>query len=80
MAKSAERRSKAEKSPELQLNLAVVSGVCSAPPEVRVLESGTRVASLSVRAPVGGRERGAGHVGAGHRVGPARLGGGARRR
>jgi hypothetical protein len=47
----------AAKVPECQLNLAVVIGVCSAPPEVRVLESGTRVASLSVRAPAhaGGR-------------------------
>jgi single-stranded DNA-binding protein len=35
----------------VELNLAVVCGACSSPPEVRVLESGTRVASLSVRAP-----------------------------
>ena len=41
-------------SSEVQLNVAVVSGVCSSPPEVRVLESGTRVASLSVRAPARG--------------------------
>lgn len=51
-------RKGAEKTPELQLNLAVVIGVCSAPPEVRVLESGTRVASLSVRAPAHGANRG----------------------
>jgi len=50
--KSAEKG--AGKSQELQLNVAVVSGVCSSPPEVRVLESGTRVASLSVRAPARG--------------------------
>ena len=54
-AKSAE---KAEKSPESQINLAVVSGVCSAPPVVRVLASGTRVASLSVRATAHGGSRG----------------------
>jgi single-stranded DNA-binding protein len=44
-----------------ELNLAVVCGACSSPPEVRVLESGTRVASLSVRAPasVKGTARGA---------------------
>jgi hypothetical protein len=35
----------------VELNLAVVCGACSSPPEVRVLASGTRVASLSVRAP-----------------------------
>lgn len=34
-----------------ELNLAVVSGTCSSPPEVRTLESGTRIASLSVRVP-----------------------------
>lgn len=38
-----------------EANLAVVSGTCSAPPEVRMLESGTRVASLSVRAPAAHR-------------------------
>ncbi len=47
-----------EQVQERQLNLAVVIGVCSAPPEVRVLESGTRVASLSVRAPAHGGGRG----------------------
>jgi single-strand DNA-binding protein len=36
-----------------QVNLAVVCGPCSSVPELRVLESGTRVASLSVRVPVG---------------------------
>ena len=35
------------------VNLAIVCGPCSAPPELRVLESGTRVASLSVRVPAG---------------------------
>jgi len=60
-AKSAE---KAEKAPESQINLAVVSGVCSAPPVVRVLASGTRVASLSVRAPAHGGSRGNGASGA----------------
>jgi single-stranded DNA-binding protein len=34
-----------------RVNLAVLRGECSAPPEVRVLESGTRIASLSVRGP-----------------------------
>ena len=33
------------------VNLAVIWGTCSAPPEVRTLESGSRVASLSVRTP-----------------------------
>jgi single-strand DNA-binding protein len=36
-----------------QVNLAIVCGPCSSVPELRVLESGTRVASLSVRVPVG---------------------------
>jgi single-stranded DNA-binding protein len=35
------------------LNLSVVCGRCSAVPEVRVLESGTRLASLAVRCPAG---------------------------
>ena len=36
---------------EIGLNLAVIWGVCSAPPEIRTLESGSRVASLAVRTP-----------------------------
>jgi single-strand DNA-binding protein len=35
------------------VNLAIVCGPCSAAPELRVLESGIRVASLSVRVPAG---------------------------
>jgi single-stranded DNA-binding protein len=35
------------------VNLSVLCGPCSAAPEVRVLESGTRVASLAVRCPAG---------------------------
>lgn len=57
-------RKRTEGVPERHLNLAVVCGVCSAPPEVRVLESGTRVASLSVRAPAHGVGRGSGAGGA----------------
>ena len=34
-----------------QLNLVVVRGECSGPPELRELESGHRLAALSVRAP-----------------------------
>ena len=33
------------------VNVALVVGECSAPPEVRVLESGSRVAALAVRCP-----------------------------
>jgi single-stranded DNA-binding protein len=36
---------------DVGLNLAVIWGTCSAPPEVRTLESGSRVASLAVRTP-----------------------------
>ncbi len=36
------------------VNLAVLCGPCSGPAEVRVLESGTRLATLSVRCPAGG--------------------------
>ena len=36
---------------EVGLNLAVIWGACSAPPEIRTLESGSRVASLAVRTP-----------------------------
>lgn len=35
------------------MNLAVLRGECSGPAEVRVLESGTRLASLAVRVPAG---------------------------
>ena len=35
------------------LNLAVLCGPCSGPAEVRVLESGTRLATLAVRCPTG---------------------------
>jgi single-stranded DNA-binding protein len=35
------------------VNLSVVCGRCSAAPEVRVLESGSRLASLAVRCPAG---------------------------
>jgi single-stranded DNA-binding protein len=39
-----------------EVNLAVVSGTCSAAPEVRLLDSGTRVASLSIRCPADARD------------------------
>ncbi|MGZ4677578.1 MAG: single-stranded DNA-binding protein [Acidimicrobiia bacterium] len=39
----------------MELNLAVVRGVLSAAPEVRVVASGSTVASLSVRTPTAGR-------------------------
>jgi single-strand DNA-binding protein len=35
------------------VNLSVVCGPCSAAPEVRLLESGTRLATLAVRCPTG---------------------------
>ena len=35
------------------LNVSVVCGPCSATPEIRVLESGTRLATLAVRCPAG---------------------------
>ena len=35
------------------LNLSVICGPCSGAPEVRVLESGTRLATLAVRCPAG---------------------------
>ena len=35
------------------LNLAVLCGPCSGPAEVRVLESGTRLATLAIRCPTG---------------------------
>lgn len=35
------------------VNLSVVCGPCSAAPEIRVLESGTRLATLAVRCPAG---------------------------
>jgi single-stranded DNA-binding protein len=41
------------------LNLAVLCGPCSGPAEVRVLESGTRLATLAVRCPAGPTRPGA---------------------
>jgi len=38
---------------DLAVNLGVVCGPCSGPPEIRVLESGTRLASFAVRCPAG---------------------------
>jgi single-strand DNA-binding protein len=38
---------------ERQVNLGVLCGPCSTAPEVRVLESGTRLATLAVRCPAG---------------------------
>ena len=38
---------------DLQVNLGVLCGPCSTAPEVRVLESGTRLATLAVRCPAG---------------------------
>ena len=35
------------------VNVSVVCGPCSATPEIRVLESGTRLATLAVRCPAG---------------------------
>jgi hypothetical protein len=86
--KSARRRRLADAT-DIGLNLAVIWGTCSAPPEVRTLESGSRVASLAVRTPASAtttrRGRAASavghrHVGADHRVGPARVGRDPRRR
>ena len=37
----------------LHVNLGVLCGPCSTAPEVRVLESGTRLATLAVRCPAG---------------------------
>jgi single-stranded DNA-binding protein len=42
---------------ELGLNLAVIWGTCSAPPEIRTLDSGSRVASLAVRTPASATTR-----------------------
>jgi hypothetical protein len=36
------------------VNLSVVCGACSAAPEFRVLDSGTRLASLAIRCPASG--------------------------
>ena len=35
------------------VNVAVLCGTCSGPAEIRILESGTRLASLAVRCPAG---------------------------
>jgi single-stranded DNA-binding protein len=39
---------------EVGVNLSVVCGPCSSAPEIRVLESGTRLATFGVRCPGGG--------------------------
>jgi hypothetical protein len=55
------------------VNLGVLCGPCSAPPELRVLESGTRLATLAIRCPAGaaGDERATSVPR--DRLGPARL-------
>ena len=45
--------SRAEPAESSGVNLAVLCGPCSGPAEVRVLESGTRLATLAVRCPAG---------------------------
>jgi single-strand DNA-binding protein len=42
-------------TPDHHVNLGVLCGPCSTVPELRVLESGTRLASLAVRCPAGAR-------------------------
>jgi single-stranded DNA-binding protein len=66
MSRSTKSAAAADVTPdaaEVGLNLAVIWGTCSAPPEIRTLESGSRVASLAVRTPAsattGRRGRGA---------------------
>jgi hypothetical protein len=51
--KSAAKVKEQESAPEgpAQLNLVVVRGECSGPPEIRELDSGRRLASIAVRAP-----------------------------
>jgi hypothetical protein len=51
---------------EVGVNLSVVCGPCSGAPEIRVLESGTRLATFGVRCP-GGGGGGAGGAGTGAR-------------
>jgi single-stranded DNA-binding protein len=43
---------------EVGVNLSVVCGPCSGAPEIRVLESGTRLATFGVRCPGGGTNEG----------------------
>jgi len=50
-AESAESAESAGNS--VDVNLSVVCGTCPNPPEVRVLESGTRLATLALRCPTG---------------------------
>ena len=45
---------------EVGVNLSVVCGPCSGAPEIRVLESGTRLATFGVRCPGGGSAPGSG--------------------
>ena len=47
----------AQAAVELGLNLAVIWGTCSGPPEVRTLDSGSRVASVAVRTPASAASR-----------------------
>jgi single-strand DNA-binding protein len=49
-ADAAETEAAGEDGP-VRLNLVVVRGTCSGPPELRELESGRRLAALAVRAP-----------------------------
>ncbi len=77
--RAASRRQAERPAESPGVNLAVLCGPCSGPAEVRVLESGTRLATLAVRCPAGPPPT-TGHLGAGHGLGSARLGRDARRR
>ncbi len=49
--KGSQKRDAGTPAPPAELNLVVVRGECSGPAELRELESGRRLAALSVRAP-----------------------------
>jgi hypothetical protein len=54
MAKTTDERDAALGDTDVGINLCVVVGTCSGPPEVRALASGARLATFGVRCPAGG--------------------------
>ncbi|MET0421339.1 MAG: hypothetical protein ABW073_06520 [Acidimicrobiia bacterium] len=50
---AAQHDDKNERDELASVNVSVICGACSGPPEIRVLESGTRLATLALRCPTG---------------------------
>ena len=53
VSKKVSNKESNEDAGSVSVNLSVLCGTCSGPPEIRVLESGSRLATLALRCPSG---------------------------